>query len=57
MLGKIEGAIENGQSRDICNVGHTTQKKEEHKTAQKTKTMKNTDPPKNPGVNPCARDG
>lgn len=52
-------AIENGQSRDTCNVGQTTQQQkwEEIKAAQKTKTMKNTYSPKHPGMNPCARHG
>ena len=51
MLQKIEKAIENGQSRDTGNIGHTTHRgkkqiKKTH-TTQTPKKISNTDPTKN----------
>ena len=51
-LEKLARAINNGQSRETGNIRHTRQYEN---TAQKTKKMSNTDPTKNPGVNPGAR--
>ena len=51
--------IKNGQSRETGNIGYSRHKMKTNKTkntTQKTKTMSNTDPTKNPGVNPDARE-
>ena len=46
-----EGAITNGQSRDIGNIAYTRHKTKTNKTTQKIKMMNNTDPIKNRSVN------
>ena len=51
MLEKAEGTIQNGQSRDTGNSGHTRHKSKINKTqnhypSQKTKTINKTDPTK-----------
>ena len=55
MLEKTERTIKNGQSRETVNIGHKLQNgaKQNKSTAQKTKTMSNTDlTEKKPGMNP-----
>jgi hypothetical protein len=51
MLEKPEGAIKNGQSRDIGNIvqarHRTKTNKRKHNTTQKTRKMSNTNPTKN----------
>ena len=47
MLQKIEKAIENGQSRDTGNIGHTTHRGKKTHTTQTPKKISNTDPTKN----------
>ena len=43
MLEKSEGAINNGQPRDTCNIGHKTQNEDKKNTTQKTIKMSYAD--------------
>ena len=62
MLEKPEGAIKNGQSRDIGNIvqarHRTKTNKRKHNTTQKTRKMNNTNPTKiKQGMKPDAGEG